>query len=57
VLGIVLAVAVVGAFMVAMLVMGALRSYARVALYRYASGLPTPGFASSVLEAAVRQSN
>ncbi len=57
VLGIVLAVAVVGAFMVAMLVMGALRSYARVALYRYASGLPTPGFSSSVLEAAVRQSN
>lgn len=57
VLGIVLAVVVVGAFMVAMLVMGALRSYARVALYRYASGLPTPGFSSSVLEAAVRQSN
>jgi hypothetical protein len=57
VLGIVLAAVVVGAFMVAMLVMGALRSYARVALYRYASGLPTPGFASSVLEAAVRQSN
>lgn len=57
VLGIVLAVVVVGAFMVAMLVMGALRSYARVALYRYASGLPTPGFSSSVLDAAVRQSN
>ncbi len=56
-LGIIVAVVVVGAFMVAMLVMGALRSYARVALYRYASGLPTPGFSATVLEAAVRQSS
>lgn len=57
VLGVVVAVVVIGAFMVAMLVMGALRSYARVALYRYASGMPTPGFPTTVLEAAIRQSN
>ena len=54
VLGIVVGVLVVAAFLIAMLVMGALKSYSRVALYRYASGLPTPGFATGVLEAAVR---
>lgn len=41
-----------GAWLVAMLVLNALSSYARVALYRYCAGLPTPGFATGQLSAA-----
>lgn len=37
----------------AMLVLGAVSSYSRVVLYRYASGLSTPGFATASLDAAV----
>lgn len=39
----------------AMLLLNAVGAYARVALYRYSSGLPTPGFGSNLLEAAVVQ--
>lgn len=37
----------------AVLVLGAVASYSRVVLYRYASGLATPGFATSSLDAAI----
>ncbi|MEX0848434.1 MAG: DUF6159 family protein [Ilumatobacteraceae bacterium] len=37
----------------AMLVLGAVSAYSRVVLYRYASGLATPGFSTSSLDAAV----
>ena len=39
----------------AMLVLNAVTSYARVALYRYAAGMTTPGFADGMLQAAVVQ--
>lgn len=37
----------------AVLVLGAVAAYSRVVLYRYASGLATPGFAASSLDAAI----
>jgi hypothetical protein len=39
----------------AMLLLNAVAAYARVALYRYSAGMPTPGIGSNVLEAAVVQ--
>jgi hypothetical protein len=39
----------------AMLLLNAVGAYARVALYRYSAGMPTPGFGSNLLEAAVVQ--
>jgi hypothetical protein len=41
--------------LLAMLVLNAITSYARVALYRYAAGMSTPGFADTMLQAAVIQ--
>lgn len=52
-LGVLVGLVVVVAFIAAILVLGAITSYARVALYRYASGLPTPGFATAGLAAAI----
>lgn len=53
VLGVVLAIPVAAAVMGGLLLLNAVGSYSRVALYRYASGMPTPGFATAALEAAV----
>ena len=50
-LGVVLALVLLAA----MLVLNAVTSYARVALYRYAAGMTTPGFADGMLQAAVVQ--
>jgi hypothetical protein len=49
-LGILIGVPFVGA----VLVLNALSSYVRVVLYRYAVGMPTPGFAPAMLQAAVK---
>lgn len=43
------------AFLTALLVFGAVSAYAKVALYRYASGMPTPGFDETMLAGAVSQ--
>jgi hypothetical protein len=43
------------ALLAAMLILNAVTSYARVALYRYAAGMSTPGFSSGMLQAAVQQ--
>ena len=52
----VLAGIVLGALVLyALLLLNAVGAYARVALYRYSAGLPTPGFGNNVLEAAVVQ--
>ena len=50
-LGVVLALVLLAA----MLVLNAVTSYARVALYRFAAGMTTPGFADGMLQAAVVQ--
>lgn len=39
----------------ALLLLSAVSAYARVALYRYSAGMPTPGFGSNLLESAVVQ--
>lgn len=52
-LGVLLAVALVAAFIGVMLVLSAITAYARVALYRYSSGMPTPGFSTAGLAAAI----
>lgn len=43
------------AFLIACLVFSAVSAYAKVALYRYASGMPTPGFDEHMLAGAVTQ--
>lgn len=48
--GVVLGVAI----FYAVLVLGAISSYSRVALYRYSNGMPTPGIDPGVIAAAVR---
>lgn len=53
-LAVVVGVVLGAAFLVAVLVLSAVTSYSRVVLYRYASGMPTPGFATASLDAAVR---
>jgi hypothetical protein len=55
VLAVLVGVLIAIALLLAMLVLNAITSYARVALYRYAAGMPTPGFASGMLQAAVIQ--
>ncbi|MEN9504936.1 MAG: hypothetical protein RI958_862 [Actinomycetota bacterium] len=55
VLGIIVGVVLLLAFLTALLVFGAVSAYAKVALYRYASGMPTPGFDESMLAVAVSQ--
>jgi hypothetical protein len=55
VLAIVVGVVLLLAFLVALLVFSAVSAYAKVALYRYASGMPTPGFADATLAGAVTQ--
>jgi hypothetical protein len=52
-LAIVVAIVLAAACLGAMLVLSAVTAYSRVVLYRYASGLPTPGFATASLDAAV----
>lgn len=42
------------ALMIGVLLLSAIGAYARVALYRYASGMVTPGFAPATLEAAIQ---
>ena len=54
ILGVLLALVVGAAVITAFLVMSAVTAYARVALYRYAAGLPTPGFNDGMLFAAVK---
>jgi hypothetical protein len=53
-LGLLVGLVLGGACLVAALVLNALGAYARVALYRYAAGLPTPGFSPVLLAASVR---
>ena len=55
VLAVVVGVVLALVLLAAMLVLNAVTSYARVALYRYASGMTTPGFADGMLQAAVVQ--
>ncbi|MFZ4720543.1 MAG: DUF6159 family protein [Ilumatobacteraceae bacterium] len=54
VLGILVAIIVVLVVAAGGLLLGAVGSYARVALYRYASGMATPGFSTTALEAAIQ---
>jgi hypothetical protein len=53
ILGVIVGVIVLAAFLIGCLVLSAVSAYARVALYRYAVGLPTPGFSAPMLQAAV----
>ena len=53
VLAVVVGIVLFLAWLTALLLLSAVSSYARVALYRYASGLSTPGFAPAMLAAAV----
>ena len=55
VLAVVVGVVLALVLLAAMLVLNAVTSYARVALYRYAAGMTTPGFADGMLQAAVVQ--
>ena len=55
VLAVVVGIVLFMAWLTALLLLSAVSSYARVALYRYASGLPTPGFAPAMLAAAVTE--
>jgi hypothetical protein len=54
VLAVLLGLVIGAAVVLAMLVMSAVTAYARVALYRFAAGLPTPGFDQGMLFAAVK---
>jgi hypothetical protein len=54
VLAVLLAVVIGAGVIMAMVVMSAVTAYARVALYRFAAGLPTPGFNDGMLYAAVK---
>jgi len=51
-LALVLGIVLGGAFLVAVLVLSALGAYSKVALYRYSSGMTTPGFSEHVLASA-----
>jgi hypothetical protein len=57
VLAVLLAVVIGAVVIMAMVVMSAVTAYARVALYRFAAGLPTPGFTDGMLYAAVKVKN
>lgn len=54
VLGVALGIPIVIGLLIGMLVLSAIGAYARVALYRYASGMVTPGFSAATLEAAIQ---
>ena len=54
VLGVALAVPIIIGLMIGMLVLSAIGAYARVALYRYARGMVTPGFSAATFEAAIQ---
>lgn len=55
VLAVLLGIVLGAALLYAVLLLNAVSAYARVALYRYSAGMPTPGFGSNLLEAAVVQ--
>jgi len=52
-LGIALGIVVIIGLMIGVLLLSAIGAYARVALYRYASGLVTPGFTSATMDTAI----
>jgi len=52
-LAIIVGIALGGVWLVGVLLLSAVSSYARVVLYRYASGMSTPGFSVNMLNAAV----